>query len=162
MRRDGCGSYRYFAPELVRGEGFGPKIDVWAIGCITYMLCAQKYPFYDKQSARDERAKRNNTKRHIIYGQPNFGDETKNASPEAIEFIKSCLIKDQNERPTIAQLLESEWMQALKNKKDLLKRRQIEIGANILQFAKASTAQAWVCSMIANLMTTSEELREVR
>ena len=32
----------------------------------------------------------------------------------------------------------------------------------MLQFAKADTAQAWVCSMIANLMTKTEDLREVR
>ena len=48
------------------------------------------------------------------------------------------------------------------NQKELLKRRQIEITANILQFTKASTAQAWVCSMIANLMTHAEDLREVK
>lgn len=113
MRMDGCGSYRYFSPELCRGDGFGPKIDVWAVGCITYMLLAQKYPFYDKSNTRDERVRRNNVKRHIIFGEPNFGEETKNVSPEALEFIRLCFTKDVDQRPSAAQLLESAWMHTL-------------------------------------------------
>ena len=86
----------------------------------------------------------------------------KDATPQALEFVSRCLSKNPANRPTVAELLEFPWIKALQNQQELTMRRQIEIGANILQFAKASTAQAWVCSMIANLLTKAEDLREVR
>lgn len=36
------------------------------------------------------------------------------------------------------------------------------IGTNLLQFAKTTTFQSAVCSIIANLNTVSEDLREAR
>ena len=36
------------------------------------------------------------------------------------------------------------------------------IGANILQFAKTTTPQAWICSIIANMMTSPEERKAAR
>ena len=36
------------------------------------------------------------------------------------------------------------------------------MGANMLQFAKTSTPQAWVCSIIANLTASSEELHDAK
>ena len=90
MRTDGCGSYKYFAPELCRNDQYDNKIDVWAIGVITYMLVAFRYPFYDPSSSREERTKRRNTKEHIMTGEPNYSQELKNPSPEVMKFLLSC------------------------------------------------------------------------
>ena len=48
------------------------------------------------------------------------------------------------------------------NSRQLLMRKQIAIGANLLQFQKTSAAQAWICSIIANQLTDSEDLRDAR
>ena len=53
MRNDACGTYRFFAPELCRCEPFDSKIDVWAVGCIAYILIAQKYPWYDRSNVQN-------------------------------------------------------------------------------------------------------------
>ena len=59
-----------------------------------------------------------------------LGDVTE----EAIQFIKQCLIKDASQRPSIEQLLSSDWMATYDNSRQLLMRKQIAIGANLLQF----------------------------
>ena len=33
------GTYNYMAPEIIKGEKYNNKIDIWALGCIIYELC---------------------------------------------------------------------------------------------------------------------------
>jgi len=40
------GSPLYMAPELVAGQKYTSKIDVWAIGVLTYLLVQGVTPFY--------------------------------------------------------------------------------------------------------------------
>ena len=41
-----CGSPKYMAPELMKGQKYNEKIDIWAIGLITYeLLTGGKFPF---------------------------------------------------------------------------------------------------------------------
>jgi tetratricopeptide (TPR) repeat protein/predicted Ser/Thr protein kinase len=39
------GTPHYMAPEQVRGRGFGPSVDVWALGVMLYELVAHRRPF---------------------------------------------------------------------------------------------------------------------
>ena len=42
------GTAGYTAPELIQGQPYGLKIDVWSLGCLIYsMLCGQ-VPFWSK------------------------------------------------------------------------------------------------------------------
>ena len=42
------GSPYYMAPELCQERAYGPNVDVWAVGVITYILLTGKPPFYDR------------------------------------------------------------------------------------------------------------------
>ncbi|KAJ7417694.1 calcium/calmodulin dependent protein kinase IV [Willisornis vidua] len=35
-----CGTPGYCAPEILRGCAYGPEVDMWSLGIITYILCA--------------------------------------------------------------------------------------------------------------------------
>ena len=39
------GAYKYMAPELLRGEPFDQKCDLWSLGVCIYLLCFKKFPF---------------------------------------------------------------------------------------------------------------------
>ena len=40
-----CGTPYYISPELCRGEPYGSKSDIWALGCMLYELLTLKRPF---------------------------------------------------------------------------------------------------------------------
>mmetsp|Transcript_11638 Transcript_11638/g.43383 ORF Transcript_11638/g.43383 Transcript_11638/m.43383 type:complete len:535 (-) Transcript_11638:259-1863(-) len=43
-----CGSDDYVAPDVLRGHGYGPEVDLWALGCLTYELLTGCAPFHER------------------------------------------------------------------------------------------------------------------
>ena len=41
------GSMSYCSPEVIRGEPYNAKTDVWALGCIIYEMCCTMRAFED-------------------------------------------------------------------------------------------------------------------
>jgi len=46
MRNTRCGTPLYLSPEIVRGEAYDEKIDIWAVGVMTYELITGSIPFH--------------------------------------------------------------------------------------------------------------------
>ncbi|KAI9012451.1 kinase-like domain-containing protein [Hyaloraphidium curvatum] len=44
------GTPYFLAPELVSGKGYGPEVDVYAAGCIAFLLACGRTPFGDSSS----------------------------------------------------------------------------------------------------------------
>ena len=38
----------YISPEMVKGEKYNEKTDLWSLGVLLYEMCALKYPFIGK------------------------------------------------------------------------------------------------------------------
>ena len=48
MNRESCGTWEYMAPEIVdlTASGYSFKADIWAVGCLIYMMLVGFNPFY--------------------------------------------------------------------------------------------------------------------
>ncbi|KPP69201.1 calcium/calmodulin-dependent protein kinase type IV-like [Scleropages formosus] len=44
-----CGTPGYCAPEILRGCAYGPEVDMWSVGVITYILLCGFEPFFDER-----------------------------------------------------------------------------------------------------------------
>ena len=45
LAQTACGTPYFMPPEVCKGEPYGEKADIWAIGCILYELTLLKKPF---------------------------------------------------------------------------------------------------------------------
>ncbi|OHS97776.1 hypothetical protein TRFO_35910 [Tritrichomonas foetus] len=43
-----CGSPIYSSPELIKGENYTTKTDIWSLGILLYYMCFNKIPFYSE------------------------------------------------------------------------------------------------------------------
>ena len=99
------------APELVEQKNYSEKVDVWSLGCIVYQLLSGTTPF-EASTLGTLNAKI--LKQKVVFCEIEWA----NVSKKAKNFIKKCLDKDQNRRPSIKELLDHPWMSYVDEEKD--------------------------------------------
>ncbi|XP_076755816.1 dual specificity protein kinase monopolar spindle 1 isoform X2 [Xylocopa sonorina] len=139
------GTLNYISPEAlmdIGGNSDSPtrdvkykisfKSDVWSLGCILYSLVYGRTPF---QHIRSQWAKVNaitNPKLNISF-PPNLpsveGNKIISAPPVLIDVMRKCLQHNPKARPTVAELLEVEY---IPSKQEHMSATLPEIPANIL------------------------------
>lgn len=102
---DAVGTPYYVAPEVLNGE-YDARCDVWSIGVITFMLLSGSPPFYGKNDGETLRAVK--TKK-LEFDERQF----KRISPDAKNFITTCLNRRWASRITADQACEHAWFQQL-------------------------------------------------
>lgn len=45
MRNTRCGTPLYLSPEIVKGEAYDERVDIWGVGVMTYELITGSIPF---------------------------------------------------------------------------------------------------------------------
>jgi len=105
---DACGTFEFLAPEQMLEKGYDERIDVFALGIITYVMMIGKSPFAvpkDELKAWDELHVwyRKMARTRITFG----GNNT--VSKAGQRFIKGCLAIDPEERLTAEQAANHEW-----------------------------------------------------
>ncbi|XP_077596515.1 serine/threonine-protein kinase DCLK1a isoform X3 [Stigmatopora nigra] len=100
-----CGTPTYVAPEMIAETGYGPKVDIWAAGVITYILLCGFPPFRgsceDREVLFDQ----------ILTGRAEFPSPYwDDVSDTAKELIGSMLEVEVERRFTALHVLEHPWV----------------------------------------------------
>jgi calcium/calmodulin-dependent protein kinase I len=102
-----CGTPMYVAPEILSAmkRPYGPKVDIWAVGVITYILLAGYPPFFDNDLGKLYRS--------IVEVDLTFDDEYwADISDDAKDFISTLLVANPDERPDATAALSHHWLQS--------------------------------------------------
>ncbi|KAK9871809.1 hypothetical protein WA026_014264 [Henosepilachna vigintioctopunctata] len=108
-----CGSAAYAAPEILMGVAYDPKmIDIWALGCILYIMLSGSMPFDDSNVKKMIKAQQNraiNTFMKFNWYK---------VSPSLKEILGSILEPEISERATIEDIKYSAWLLEENNSDD--------------------------------------------
>ncbi|CAL5996187.1 Aurora_kinase [Hexamita inflata] len=98
-RKTQCGTLDYLPPQLVLGQPYHSGCDIWSLGVMCYELLAGQPPFYHETL---ETTKANIAAVKFSYpeGMPDV----------AKDFIKKCLVKDQDKRATADELTKHQFV----------------------------------------------------
>ena len=97
-----CGTPNYIAPEILEGKkGYSFEVDIWGIGIILYILLIGKPPF-ETNNAKE-------TYKRIRMKNYSFPQNEKISEP-AKELIQSILVLEPHKRPTLKEILNSDFM----------------------------------------------------
>jgi len=101
-RNDVIGTACWMPPEVIKGQEYATKVDVWSFGIIAQELVEGEPPYYTDPA------------RQIMYniatkGRPNFSRPQK-LSAEFKNFVKQCTITDYRTRPRACDLLKHPFL----------------------------------------------------
>jgi len=91
------GSSYWIAPEMLRHEPYGCKVDIWSFGCVLVEMAERRPPYGEYRALKA-----------IYYtatrGAPRLRTPTK-YTPEFIDLLENSLQFDQDARPSADELL---------------------------------------------------------
>lgn len=89
----------WVAPEVMTGQ-YNAKVDVWSVGCVVIELCSGKEPWAEHKFESSYAAL------FFIATQKTIMPQIPaSLSPQGHDFIRLCLTRDVDQRPTAAALL---------------------------------------------------------
>ncbi|KAK4050331.1 spindle assembly checkpoint kinase [Microbotryomycetes sp. JL221] len=104
-----CGTLDYLPPEMVEGRDHSEKVDLWALGVLTYEFLIGVPPFEDLNGY-------NATYKRISRVDLKFPTDGSAPSPEAQDLIRRLLRHDPNSRLPLDQVLQHPWIVKYKKK----------------------------------------------
>lgn len=102
-----CGTLAYVAPEVLKMQGYGRKVDVWSIGCITHLLVRGHLPFDGK--TKDTII--NRTLRMKLTFSHHKWDVI---SAECKDIIRRLLERNVARRITIDRVMQHDWFKEIR------------------------------------------------
>ena len=134
---DPFGTFSYVAPEILQEKPYRFKVDLFAIGIITYLLVAGFLPF-DHETSEKEIA------RQTVYEPTPFPPSIwKTISVEAKMFVDNLLSKNPDDRMNIEEVLQHKWLQKNDSKENqVFKRRNSANLSGAEQFEVFSTLRS--------------------
>ena len=102
-RKTIVGTPYWMAPELIRGDPYDQKVDVWSLGIMVMELCEGEPPYLNFPPLRALFLI--NTK-----GVPGLKNP-EHWSPEFLDFLSKCLQHNAEFRPTSAEMINHPFLQ---------------------------------------------------
>lgn len=100
-----CGTPTYVSPEILKEEGYGVEVDVWAAGVIIYiMLCG--FPPFRSPNRRQSELFDLIEKSEFEFLEPYWDD----ISESAKDLIRKVLVADVKKRYTCKNILNHLWL----------------------------------------------------
>ncbi|KIW06856.1 uncharacterized protein PV09_02532 [Verruconis gallopava] len=105
-----AGTPMYMSPEVIRGHATGRlgAVDIWSLGCVILEMATGRRPW---ASLDNEWAIMFN----IAQGNPPQLPTPDQLSPQGIDFLQKCFERDPVKRASAAELLQHEWIVAIKS-----------------------------------------------
>ena len=161
-RRTYCGTDEYLAPEVIRGEPYNEKIDVWAIGILIYECVSSsgKTPF----NKIDFLQRTENNKEFIIKSDKDLIIKyDKDFDPSAKNLIGKILKMDPKQRPAINTILEHFFFDDvdLKTKNNLFNENNKMVDNNDfkLNASKEMVSKETYEKMLTSLKAENEKIK---
>jgi len=101
-----CGTPAYAAPELLDHKDFNETVDVWALGCVLYIMLCGIHPFDPKAKSTDEQMQ--NSAKNGDYDTENKSYRL--LSSEAKDLISHMLDPNPKTRFGTQQVLRHQWL----------------------------------------------------
>ncbi|KAM4883969.1 calcium/calmodulin-dependent protein kinase type IV-like [Sylvia borin] len=99
-----CGTPGYCAPEILHGCPYGPEVDMWSVGVITYILLCGFEPFFDPRGDQFMYSRILSCDYEFV--SP-WWDEV---SPNAKDLVRKLIVLEPQKRLTVHQALEHPWV----------------------------------------------------
>ncbi|KAK3496678.1 uncharacterized protein B0T23DRAFT_61945 [Neurospora hispaniola] len=105
------GTPMYMSPEVIKGENAGHfgAVDIWSLGCVILEMATGRRPWANLDN---EWAIMYN----IAQGNPPQLPSQDQLSPEGIDFLRRCFLRDSTKRATAMELLQHEWIMTIRNR----------------------------------------------
>lgn len=126
------GSLRYVAPEVLQGQAYDARADVWSLGAVVYAMVLGRVPF----CGDDRKARRQNMR-----GEVDYTGHFRSLSREAQEFIRWLLSVDPAQRPTAEEALRHPWLQRAREEASTI----TKCGGMGKKFAEEVTCESIAC-----------------
>ena len=143
------GTPYYVAPEVLKGE-YDEKCDIWSIGAVTYLLLCGDPPFTGNSN--------NEIFKKIVNDKVKFNFyKWKNISNNAKDFVRICLNKNSNKRPSASEALNHSWFNNVLKEVHNFNNIKKEILINIKNFNINYKFKKMVLKYLINSLTEEEK-----
>ncbi|XP_073511250.1 calcium/calmodulin-dependent protein kinase type IV-like isoform X2 [Phyllobates terribilis] len=99
-----CGTPGYCAPEILQGSPYGPEVDMWSVGVITYILLCGFEPFFDARGDQYMYSRILNC--DFEFMSPWWDEISLNAK----DLVQKLIVQDPKKRLTVSQALQHPWV----------------------------------------------------
>ena len=142
------GTPYYVAPEVLKGN-YNEKCDVWSIGAMTYLLLCGQYPFNGNS---DKEIFDNILNSKVNFNSPRWNKISDNAK----SFVKLCLKKNPDKRPSAIKALDHPWFINVLNETHRVQNLRADILLNIKNFKIKEKFKQMIMKYLLNSMDEEE------